>query len=217
MLVVIAFGSDLPATWHFQALFFVVLISVCALRFEIHRAETVNLATMVGGFAIFALLASPVYALYRSMKPTPSGREFYRATAERLTKAWHETYGTPLKHVSGDDGLAFAATFYSSDHPRYSQLYVDQDIWQMPMEGTFAKGWSALCFTGEPNCDVWMTKIVRKVPSARRWTFQARLSLWGFRGATRDVTAIMIASPAGPAEEAPAQRLDEVGARRRSD
>ena len=217
MLVVIALGSDLPATWHFQALFFAILITVCVLRFEIPRIETVNLATMIGGVAIFTLLASPVHALYRNMKPTPSGREFYRTAAETLTKAWHDAYGTPLKRVSGDDGLAFAATFYSSDHPLYSQLYVNQDVWQMPVDNAFADGWSALCFAGEPQCDGWMARIAQKIPSARRWTFQAQLSLWGFRGATRDVTAIMIAPPAGPVEETPAERLDDVGARRRSD
>jgi hypothetical protein len=215
MVVVVVLGSDLPATWHFQALFFVILIAVCALRFEIPRRETINLATTVGGLAIVALFASPVYALYRNAKPTPSGREFYRSAAETLTKAWHDAYGTPLTYVSGDDGLAFAAEFYSPDHPRYSQLFVGHSIWEVPLDYIFAKGWSALCFTGEPDCDAWMTKIVQKVPEARRWSFPVRLSLWGVRGASRDVTAIMIAPPTTPGDEIPAERLDEVGARRR--
>lgn len=218
MALVMVLASDLPTTWHFQGLFFAILIAVCALRFDIPRAETVNLATMVGGLFLCALLSSPFYALYRNGHPNESGRDFYRGASDVLTATWHETFGTPLERVSGDDGLAFATAFYSPDHPVYSRPFAYQHSWGMPQDRTFAKGWSALCFAGESGCDQWMTKIVQTVPRARRWTFPVQLSLWGVKGAARDVVAIMVAPVAGPGDsEAPVNQLDEVGARRRSD
>ena len=215
MVTTLIIDSELPATWHFQGLFFVLLIAVCALRFEIPRKETVNLAAMVCILFICALLVSPLYALYRNAKPSPNGREFYRGAAETLTAAWNQAYGVPLQHVSGDDGLAFAATFYSPDHPRYSRPFPFEHDWALPEGDPYAKGWAAMCFVEEPYCDGWMARIVQKVPDARRLTFPVRLSLWGFRGAERDVIAIMTAPPAPSGDEIPAERLDEVGARRR--
>lgn len=215
MLTTLVINSDLPATWHFQGLFLVVLIAVCALRFEIPRRETANLTAMVGIMFICALLVSPFYALYRNANPSSNDREFYRAAVRTLTDAWHQAYGVPLNRVSGDDGLAFATAFYSPDHPRYSRPYPFGHDWAMPEGDPFANGWSAMCFAGESYCDGWMMRIAQKYPQARRWTFPVRLSLWGFRGATRDVAAIMIGPPAAPGDEIPAERLDEVGARRR--
>ena len=218
MLTVLILASDLPTTWHFQGLFFVILIAVCALRFEIPRVETVNLATLVGSLFLCALLASPLYALYRNVRPNESGRDFYRGASDVLTAAWHEAYGTRLERVSGEDGLAFATAFYSPDHPVYSRPFAYQHEWGMPRNSTFAKGWSALCFEGEAGCVEWMTRVVQAAPRARQWTFPVHLSLWGIRGATRNVTAIMVAPLAKPEEEsAPAERLDEVGARKRTD
>lgn len=216
MLLIVMLDSDLPATWHFQGLFFVLLIAVCALRFEIPRVETVNLATMVGGLFLCAFLASPLYALYRNANPNPGGRDFYREASDRLTAAWHEASETPLARVSGDDGLAFATAFYSPDHPVYSRPFAYQRIWGMPRDSTFAKGWSAICFVTDAACDQWMTQIVQKVPRAHRWTFPVQLSLWGIKGANREVAAIIITPLAKPEEdETPAERLDDVGARRR--
>lgn len=218
MLVVVLLDSDLPATWHFQGLFFVLLIAVCALRFEIPRVETVNLATMVGGLFLCAALASPFYALYRNAHPNVSGRDFYRGASEVLTAAWHKASETPLERVSGDDGLAFATAFYSPDHPFYSRPFSYQYSWGMPRDSTFAKGWSALCFADNAPCDQWMAKIAQAVPRAHRWTFPVRLSLWGIKGATREVAAIIVTPLAKPAdEETPMERIDDVGARKRSD
>jgi hypothetical protein len=215
MLTVLVLGSDLPTTWHFQGLFFVILIAVCALRFEIPRIETVNLATMVGCLFLGALLASPLYALYRNVRPNESGRDFYRGASDVLTAAWHEASGTPLERVSGDDGLAFATAFYSPDHPVYSRPFAYQYHWGIPRESTLAKGWSALCFAGEPGCEQWMTKVMQAAPRAHEWSFPVQLSLWGVKGATREVVAITIMPYAAPEEDEPAERLDEVSARRR--
>jgi len=218
MLTIIVLGSDLPATWHFQGLFFVMLIAVCALRFEIPRAETVNLAIIVGGLFLFSLLASPFYALYRNATPNVMGRDFYSGASDVLTATWHEAYGVPLERVSGDDGLAFATAFYSPDHPVYARPFAYQHTWGMPRDSTFAKGWSALCFADDHGCNRWLTQITRTIPRARRWTFPVQLSLWGVRGATRDVVAVMVPPAAASGDgEAPEQQLDEVGARRRSD
>jgi hypothetical protein len=86
----------------------------------------------------------------------------------------------------------------------------------MPRDSTFANGWSALCFADDASCDQWMTRVVQAAPRAHRWTFPVRLSLWGVKGATRDVAAIMVGPSITPDEEIPAEkRLDEVGARSR--
>ena len=212
IVMVVGVGSDLPATWHFQGLFLVILILVGALRFEIPRRETVNLATMVGGLFLCAVLASPLHALYRNAHPNQSGRDFYRGAALELASAWHKAYGVPLARVSGDDGLAFATEFYSPDHPLYGRSFA---FAALPADSTFAKGWSALCFAGEPHCDAWMAEIARKVPGTRRWTFPVTLSLWGVTGATREIAAIMVGPSATPGSPDGPKRLDDVGARRR--
>lgn len=218
MLLIVVLGSDLPATWHFQGLFFVILLAVCALRFEIPRIETVNLTTLVGSLFLCALLASPLYALYQNARPNQSGRDFYRGASDTLTAAWHEASGTPLERVSGDDGLAFATAFYSPDHPVYSRPFTHQYEWGIPRESTLAKGWSALCFAGEPVCEQWLTRVAQAAPRAREWSFPVQLSLWGIKGATRKVVAIIVVPYAAPKDgEPPTERFDDVSARRRSD
>lgn len=64
------------------------------------------------------MIAAPIHAVYRNDHGYEEGRNLYAQAAGELTREWRELTGQPLSAVSGDDSLAFATAFYSSDHPQ---------------------------------------------------------------------------------------------------
>lgn len=178
-IVVLAIGSDLPASWHFQGLFLAVLIAVCAPRFAIPRFEVVNLTLLVLALSIGALVASPLYALYNNAVPSLLGRNFYIPASELVTKEWRHVYGTPLARVSGDDGLAFAIAFYSPDHPFYGPPSID-------------KGGSILCFAHLEGCRRLMSATQARFHDAKQISFVLQSELWGIPGTGIGVLAIFV-------------------------
>lgn len=188
----LALASNLPAIWHLQGLFLVIVVAVCAARFPVARFDTTNLAAIVGLLLIGALIASPFHAFYRNTHPFKEGRNYFQEAAAVLTKQWHDAYGVPLHRISGDDGLAFATAFYSPDHPFYSRPFQFQYHWGMPRTVTIDDGWSALCFADDSTCMGWMERVGHRTERERRFDFTVNTEFWGRRGVPRKIAAIMV-------------------------
>jgi len=195
VLVVIAMRSDLPTNWHLQGLFLAVVVAVAVLPLPVDRDRLLNLCAATAVIWLTALVIAPIHAVYRNEVPLAHGHRFYHRAAEALTTEWHKAYAEPLVRVSGDDGLAFATAFYSPDHPRYARPFHHQYEWRTPRIVTLQKGWSALCYTDDGGCLSWLSKVAALSPDARQVDLVITNELFGFKGASIHVAALMMPPP----------------------
>ncbi len=190
-VVSVALGSDLPPIWNLQAVFLPVLISVAAVKFEIERFDSENLSLGVATFFLIALVAAPIHAFYRNTNGFDWNRNFLSAAAKEMTIRWHQHSDTPFDAVSGDDALAFAAAFYSPDHPYYKRPFQFQYTWGLPRRTTLDKGWAAMCFADDPPCLTWMDKVAKMSGAVVRSEFTLQASLWGQPGVSATISALI--------------------------
>ena len=138
-------ATDMPPIWALQGLFLFAILIVCGASYPIERFYTVNLAALVIGIAVLAVVVvAPVHAFYRNFHPLNEGRNFYQQSAMELTRQWHRYSDAALPAIGGDEGLAFATAFYSADHPLYEVRLVHPNAEKLPREVTFERGWAAL-------------------------------------------------------------------------
>ena len=188
-----AFGTDMPSLWAVQGLFLFVLPVVCSTRYAISRFHCVNLAVLVGGVALLAVVvAAPVHALYRNNMGYEEGLNFYRSAAIELTRLWRATTGTPLHAVSGDDALAFGTAFYSADHPYYARPFAFQYTWRIPSKARLDRGWAALCFADQSDCILWVRSTAERAGHYVQTQFEVRARLLGMAGVKRGIVALIV-------------------------
>ena len=83
-----AVGSDLPPIWALQGLFLFAILIVCGASYPIERFYSVNLAALVIGIAVLAVVVvAPVHAFYRNFHPLNEGRNFYQQSADGIDPA----------------------------------------------------------------------------------------------------------------------------------
>ena len=212
----VGLGADMPPIWALQGLFLFAILIVCGASYPIERFHSLNLAVLVIGIAVLAVVVvAPVHALYRNFHPLHEGRNFYQRAAMELTRQWHAQSDTALPTAGGDDGLAFATAFYSPDHPVYEVRLVHPHAGRLPPETKFEQGWAALCFDGDTNCIVSMERAAARTSSRYvRSGFVLESVLLGQPGATQGFVALIVppstendvAPPAGMAEDLSAIR-----------
>ena len=215
MLTAVVLETDLPPLWAHQGLFLPGVLIVCGTSYPIKRFYTVNLAAMVVGISLIAVfVAAPIHAIYRNNHAYEEGRNFYRLAAAELTRQWHDQTDQPLPAVSGDDSLAFAAAFYSPDHPVYAGRFFPQYAWGEPRQTTAQRGWAAMCFEDNAPCIEWMRRTSAQAKSSVKPEFIAEASLMGQPGVRRRIVAVMVPPDSNAPPPRPSANTD-VGARRR--
>lgn len=192
-------GIDLPSLWNLQALFLAVVVAVASARFAIERFDSVNLSATIAALLLVALVAAPFHALYRNTHPFELKRNFLKMAALEMTERWHAATGVPFTAVTGNDGLAFAAAFYSPDHPLYRRPFRYQHTWGMPRKATLEQGLVGMCFAEDKGCIDWMNRVAAIPDVAVRTEFTLQASLWGRPGVTTAVVALMVPPATTPA------------------
>ena len=194
-IISVGLGTDMPPIWALQGLFLFAILIICGTSYPIERFYSVNLAVLVIGIAVAAVVVvAPIHAFYRNMHPLHEGRNFYRLSAMELTRLWHQQSEMALPAVGGDDGLAFAMAFYSPDHPVYEERLVVPHTEALPRHATFERGWAALCYDGDSNCIASMERIAARASRFVRSEFSVQSTLLGQRGATQRFTALIVPS-----------------------
>jgi 4-amino-4-deoxy-L-arabinose transferase-like glycosyltransferase len=189
----IGLGTDLPPIWALQGLFLFGILIVRGTSYPIERFYSVNLAVLVIGIAVLAVVVvAPVHALYRNLHPLNEGRNFYRLSAIELTRQWQQQSGVALPAVGGDEGLAFAMAFYSPDHPVYEERLVYPMTELVPLQAPLKRGWAALCFAEQTACIASMEWTAARASRFVRSEFVVQSILLGRRGATQGFTAIKV-------------------------
>jgi 4-amino-4-deoxy-L-arabinose transferase-like glycosyltransferase len=189
----VGLGSDMPPIWALQGLFLFAILIVCGASYPIERFYSVNLAVLVIGIAVLAVVVvAPIHALYRNTHPLNEGRNFYRLSAMELTRLWHQQSDIALPAVGGDEGLAFAMAFYSPDHPVYEERLVFPNTERLPLQTTFKRGWAALCFDGDTACIASMQRTAARASRFVRSQFVLESTLLGQPGVTQGLTALVV-------------------------
>jgi hypothetical protein len=189
----IGLGTDMPPIWALQGLFLFPILIACGASYPIERFYSVNLAVLVIGIAVVAVVVvAPVHALYRNFNPLHEGRNFYQQSAMELTRQWHRQSDEALPAIGGDDGLAFATAFYSPDHPVYEERLVLPNTERMSPQTTFARGWAALCFNSDTNCIASMERTAARAYRYVKSEFALESTLLGQPGATQRFTALIV-------------------------
>lgn len=218
-LVSAVFGTDMPPLWGLQGLFLFVIVIVGGATHSIRRERTANLAAIVLSMAATAaLVGGPVHALYRNYVPLHEGRNFYQPAVAELTRQWHAISKTTLTVVGGDEGLAFAAAFYSPDHPIYETSLVHPHELQLRDDGRFPQGWAALCYETDPSCVGGMDAAAARSNRAVRSRFVLTSNLFGLEGASQGFVALVVppAAEQTPQPSPPPGIAADFSAQRRS-
>jgi len=193
LIVAVGFGTDMQPIWALQGLFLFAILIVCGASYPIERFYSVNLTVLVIGIALLAVaVAAPVHAVYRNFHPLSEGRNFYQLSAMELTRQWHRQSDSPLPAVGGDDVLAFAAAFYSPDHPVHEEQLIYPVNTLRPPPTTFDRGWAGLCFAGDTNCIVSMETTAGRAPRYVKSEFVLESMLLGRPGATQGFAALIV-------------------------
>ena len=215
-LTSVVFGTDMPPLWGLQGVFLFVIVIVCGASYQPSRAATINLAAATIGIAAFAAtVAAPLHALYRNYVPLSEGRNFYQPAVAELDRLWQSVSSRPLAAVGGDDGLAFAAAFYSPDHPRYEISLVHPYELQTPAAALTAQGWSALCYDTDISCISGMSAVAARARRSVRAEISLRTKLFGWPGASQRFVAIIVPPETSPPSEPAPNVADDVSAQRR--
>jgi 4-amino-4-deoxy-L-arabinose transferase-like glycosyltransferase len=214
----VGFGSDMPPIWALQGLFLFAILIVCGASYPIERFYSVNLAVLVVGIAVLAVVVvAPIHALYRNTHPLNEGRNFYRLSAMELTRLWHQQSDIALPAVGGDEGLAFAMAIYSPDHPVYEERLVFPNTERLPLQTTFKRGWAALCFDGDTACIASMQRTAARASRFVRSQFVLKSTLLGQPGVTQGFTAVVVPpSIEGPITPSPVGVIEDFSAMRRT-
>ena len=215
-LISAIFGTDMPPLWDLQGVFLFVVVTVCGASYHVPRDMTINLAaTMIAIAAFAATIVAPLHALYRNYVPLSEGRNFYEPAVAELDRLWRTASDRPLSAVGGDDGLAFAAAFYSPDHPRYEMSLVHPHELQPPNAARRTGGWAALCYDTDISCIVGMQAAAAREERSIRADFTLRTNMFGWQGASQGFVALIIPPDTdGPTGTAP-DAVDDLSARRR--
>jgi hypothetical protein len=209
-------GADLPPIWALQGLFLFAILIVCGASYPIERFYSVNLAALVTGIAVLAVVVvAPVHAVYRNFHPLNEGRNFYQQSAMELTRQWHRYSDAPLPAVGGDEGLAFAMAFYSADHPSYEVRLVHPNTEKLPRDVTFERGWAALCYRGDAHCIAAMERTAARASRYVRSDFALESTLLGQPGATQGFAALIVPPSSGEDGEPPTGMAEDLSALRR--
>jgi hypothetical protein len=206
-----ALGTDMPPLWGLQGVFLFVILIVCGANYPAPRALTVNLATAVISIAVLAaFVAAPVHALYRNTHPLSEGRNFYQGAIAELTRRWHALSDTALPAVGGDEGLAFAAAFYSPDHPVYDPRLLTAHVQPQPVGSRSGRGWAALCYDTDIPCLVAMERAVAPERHVVRSQFMLQSTLLDQPGATQGFVALIVPPISNePAKPSPSSGIAE--------
>jgi 4-amino-4-deoxy-L-arabinose transferase-like glycosyltransferase len=202
-ITAVGLGTDMSPIWALQGLFLFSILIVCGTSYTIERFYTVNLAVFVIGLAVVAaLVVAPIHAVYRNRNPLHEGRNFYEKSAQELTRLWHNHSAAALPTVGGDDVLAFAAAFYSPDHPVYDEL-LSLDVHDgLPGPETLERGWAALCFKGDTHCVTSLETIAASSPRFISSEFVVESTLLGHPGVAQRFTALIV-PPSSDGESLP--------------
>ncbi len=151
--------------WNYPAYFFVPLAIVSAPGLVVTYRATVAIVGAVAAVTLLVLAVSPLLMVANFIVAKDEDAAPLGTLARIATDEWHSRTGQPLEFVNGSARLAWAVTFYSTDHPRTAPDSND-DMSRAELEKFWnEKGVLGICGAVE----LWCNEVFEKaLPAAQR-------------------------------------------------
>ncbi|HEY3797407.1 MAG TPA: glycosyltransferase family 39 protein [Caulobacteraceae bacterium] len=178
--------------WVMPAVFLLPTILLAPPEVTLKRLWTRRLALLVAAIAAAALAAAPAVAWVRHHIGDKDHRDAFAPASLELTQLWREAApGRPLTIVRGDLDFAYAAAFYSPDHPDAAPGWdLSASPWVTPQR-LASEGWAMICIGGDP----WFAPDgcrQHAPPGAEVRDFETRTSFMGDAGKPTEVTVVIV-------------------------
>ena len=172
-------GVLLTSVWTMSAWFLLPIVLLTPDSVKLPRAPARRVALLVFAINLGALIASPGLAWYFHLHGTADGHEYFVATSDETTNAWHRAFGTPLRIVMGSPDYSYAMTFYSPDRPDSVPGAILRNSPWVSVEDLKHNGFVVVCAHAEPWCLSVMETQQRKHPLARGLVLDVTRSFLG--------------------------------------
>jgi hypothetical protein len=170
----IASGFLLPAFFALPTVFLVLS------RANVTGAVIRKMVCCVAAIWLTLVAVSPLIAYYEFAVSEQAFFEPRREIAVEATRLWNDTFGKPLRYVSGDMRLATAMTFYSSDSPSY---FIYSNPEQSPWATIAQTRNEGVLFICHESMDSCISSVATYVgPSAIRSTLEVATHFVGREG-----------------------------------
>ncbi len=151
-LIAPVIGVVLTPLWTMSGWFLLPIVLLRPSGVKLPRIAAIRTAALLAIITLGALVAAPGLAWHYHTDGTKEGREYYRAVAAEVGRAWRLTFGLPLKIVIGDLYLVSATTFYDQDHPdSVPNFAFAASPWVTPQR-LLNEGWVGLCTATDQGC-----------------------------------------------------------------
>jgi Dolichyl-phosphate-mannose-protein mannosyltransferase len=170
--------------------FFMVPIALLALsRASAHGRPLAVLAGSVGTAWLLLTLAAPMLGYISFLRAKDSQTEPHNQIAAAATDIWHRTFGRRLDLVGGEETLATALSFYSTDAPSYMAIQRgDVTPWVSP-ERLKASGILIACRASDVGCRAAAQRITNEKAIFISEGFASRA--WGREGQRKEFIFIL--------------------------
>lgn len=143
--------TSLTPLWSMQAWFLLPILLLAPRTAVLPRPAMIVTAICVFVATVVVIAAAPAIAWRYHTHGVGQDREYSHLLATEVTRAWRERFGTRFSIVTGDQNLAGAASFYSSDHPDFVFVV---GLWTAPWitpERVAREGAAILCRADNPS------------------------------------------------------------------
>ncbi|HZO46581.1 MAG TPA: glycosyltransferase family 39 protein [Xanthobacteraceae bacterium] len=169
--------------WTMPAWFLLPIVLLAPAQAVVSRLYAIRLAAVVLFISLVVLVASPAVAWVRFTQEQAKPRGHYAAVSQEVTRRWREATQRPLAIVSGNMDLGHAVTFYSPDHPLYSNYQRPGWTPWITAAERARNGWVAVCPDDEEQvCVSLMSRAGGPSAGAKLVTFDHAAEFFGRRG-----------------------------------
>lgn len=160
-------GAVMSSLWTMSAWFLLPIVLLAPAEVGVPRQALRRLGLALVATTAALLLAAPAIAWVRHRQGDKDGRDYYALLAEATTRDWRAAAGRPLTIVRGDLNLAYAATFYSPDHPDSVPGFdLTPSPWVTPAR-LANEGWTMICPAAAQDCLAHEQRALAVQPGAR--------------------------------------------------
>jgi hypothetical protein len=121
--------ASLTPLWTMQAWFLLPILLLAPRSAVLPHRAMITTAICVFAATLTVVAAAPIIAWRYHTNGIGQDREYSHLLATEVTREWQQRFRTPLSIVTGEQNIASAVTFYSTEHPDF--VFV-AGIWTAP-------------------------------------------------------------------------------------
>ncbi len=159
--------TNLLSVWNEPSVALLPVMMLTSPLIKVSRQAVVRIAACAIGYALLALIASPLVAFVKLERGVENNAAYTELLAAATERQWRDTTDKPLALVGGRFLLANPVAFYMPDKPSsFSDFYNYLSPWATPQR--VARGMAIVCEPGDDFCLGAINGHLAASPSGRR-------------------------------------------------